>query len=75
MIEQYGKNKQDEKKKTIKRKNVKYVVPMPGGTSWLLKSNMHKEEMDVATQPRCDINSESLSEFSHLVMKRKFVID
>ncbi len=67
---------QNKKRSVSATKNIKYIVPMPGRASWLLKSNNPdmEEVMDMKVLGN-DFSSETSPDHSHLIMNRKFIVD
>ncbi len=66
---------QNKKRSVSTMKNIKYIVPMPGRASWLLKSNILDTEDMHINDINSDFTSETSLEHSHLIMNRKFIVD
>ncbi len=56
-------------------RSVKYIVPRPGGSSWLLKSTSMKIDSNRYDELDNHCTSEEAIDCSHLIMDRKFFID
>ncbi len=62
-------------KKISPAKSVKYIVPMPGRSSWLLKASTPEGLGLASNSEKNDYSSESSFDHSHHIMDRKFIID
>ncbi len=70
------KNSSTKNRKSVSpSKSDKYIVPMPGRSSWLLKSNAPGELGLSLDNEDKDFSSESPFDHSHHIMDRKFIID
>ncbi len=66
---------QDPKKINPAKNSVKYIVPMPGRSSWILKSSNPNGDCMNGCDLRGDFTSDSSMDHSHHIMDRKFIID
>ncbi len=64
------------KKQSISiKRGVKFIVPMPGSSSWLLQTNHPNGACIPGSGSNDDYTSETTFDHSHHIMNRKFIID
>jgi hypothetical protein len=82
MIDQQGKKtvpqstiQKAKKRRVVSQNSVKFIVPMPGRASWMLKPN--EMSMDNIDDHEFDnsFNTDNSADHSHLILSRKYYID
>lgn len=64
-----------KKRKIVSNNSVKFIVPMPGSASWMLKPNDMNDDRMSDHDFTNSFNSDNSAEHSHLIMSRKYYID